>query len=103
MLGWFRRLQGSRAISSNKLIANARQALAEYGGSSVAEVRNRTTRNDHQEEKKLVCNTLVLQMSALGLICYKIMWMLTNIPKIHISTKDQQLKNTETFLLNALL
>lgn len=30
MLGWFRRLPGGRAISSNKPVVNARQALAEY-------------------------------------------------------------------------
>lgn len=52
MLGWFRRLQGSRAISPNKLVLNARQALAEYGGSSVAGVLYRTNINKGQEEKK---------------------------------------------------
>lgn len=65
MLGWFRRLQGSRAISPNKLVLNARQALAEHGGSSVAEVLYRTNINKRQEGKN--SSTLVMQMSLLCL------------------------------------
>lgn len=69
MLGWFRRLQGSRAISSNKLVLNVRQAF-EYGGSSVAEIHSRTNINNHQEEK--TSSTLVVPCKRLHRVLYVI-------------------------------